>query len=75
MNYPIYRKPNDWAILEERTIYDYSTNENPIEIVYVLIGTLHYDYKNFFGNVINKRTPITRWMTKKQYEGVLDEDF
>ena len=73
--YPIYRNPTDWAILEERTIHDFSLAENSIQVCSVLIGTLHYEYKNFFGNTVNKRVPIIRWMTKKQYKGVLNEDF
>lgn len=66
--YPIYRKPSDWAILDSQTVHDFSKTENSIEIVYVLIGTLHYEDENYAHYVCKKRTPITRWMTRKEYE-------
>ena len=72
--YPIYRKPKDWAILDKQIIHDFSLVENPIEIYQVLIGTLHYEDINFLNYKVNKRTPIIRWLTKKQYEGALNED-
>lgn len=65
---PIYRDIKDWAILDERVIHDFSENENPIEVVEVLIGTLHYEYIDFNQHYNQKRTPIIRWLSKKQYE-------
>jgi len=69
VNYrPIYRDIKDWAILDERTIHDFSTYENPIDIVEVLIGTLHYEVVDFNQHYSEKRTPIIRWITRKQYD-------
>lgn len=67
---PIYRDIKDWAILAEEIIYDYSENENPIEVVEILIGTLHYEYLDFNNHYSEKRTPIIRWLTRKQYENL-----
>lgn len=66
--YSIYRKPTDWAVLDSKIIHDFSKDENPIEAVYVLIGTLHYKTKDYANCLYEKRTPITRWMTRKEYE-------
>lgn len=66
--YPIYRDIKDWAVLEEQTIHNYSVFEEPIEIVEVLIGTLHYECLDFNNHYTEKRTPIIRWITRKQYE-------
>lgn len=65
---PVYRDIKDWAILDERTIYDFSENKNPIQIVKVLIGTLHYEYIGINQCYEERRTPIIRWITKKNYE-------
>lgn len=65
---PLYRKPEEWAILEERTIYNYDTNETPIKVVNVLIGTLFYETEGLFTEFETRRTPITRWVTKKYYD-------
>lgn len=65
---PVYRDVKDWAILAEETVHDYSSFEKPIEIVEVLIGTLHYEKLDFNYNYSDFRTPIIRWITKKQYE-------
>lgn len=65
---PIYRNIQDWAILDEQTIHDYTENENPISIVELLIGTLHYERVDFNQHYEEKRTPIIRWLTRKEYE-------
>lgn len=65
---PIYRDIKDWAILDERTIYDFSENENPIVIVEVLIGTLHYEHLDFNQHYEERRTPIIRWITRNEYD-------
>ena len=65
---PIYRDIKDWAILDEQTVYDYTENENPISVVELLIGTLHYESIDFNQHYIEKRTPIIRWLTRKEYE-------
>ena len=65
---PIYRDIKDWAILDERTIYDFSENENPIGVVEVLIGTLHYEQVDFNQHYIERRTPIIRWITRNEYD-------
>lgn len=65
---PLYRKPEEWAILEEKIIHNYDINETPIKIVNVLIGTLFYETKGFFTEIETRRTPITRWVTKKYYD-------
>lgn len=65
---PVYRDIKDWAVLEERTIYDYTDNENPISVVEVLIGTLHYEYIDFNQHYNETRTPIIRWITRKQFD-------
>ena len=67
--YPIYRDIKDWAVLDEIVVHDFSEEERPIEMVEVLIGSLHYDYISItFHNHYERRTPIIRWMSKKQYE-------
>lgn len=68
---PIYRDIDDWVILETKIINDYSENENPIEAVSLLIGTLHYEELDFNHHYIESRTPIIRWMTTSQYKTLL----
>ena len=71
---PIYRDIHDWAILDEQTIHDFSEKENPIQIVEVLIGTLHYEYLGFNQRYEERRTPIIRWITKHTYEQLLKNE-
>ena len=70
--YPIYRNINDWAILETRIIHNYDECETPIEIVLVLVGTLHYEGVDFNHLPENKRTPIIRWITRKEYNRLME---
>lgn len=65
---PIYRDVHDWAILEERVIHDFSENETPIQVVEVLIGTLHFDSIDFNMHYEERRTPIIRWLTRNEYD-------
>lgn len=65
---PIYRDIKDWAVLDERTIHDFSEIEKPIEIVELLIGTLHYEYLDFNQHYEERRTPIIRWITRAEYD-------
>jgi len=65
---PIYRDIKDWAVLDERTIHDFSEIEKPIEIVELLIGTLHYEYLDFNQHYEERRTPIIRWLTRTEYD-------
>ena len=65
--YPIYRDISNWIILDETIIHDFSDDEREIPVVNVLIGTLHYDRIGIDGKVENARTPITRWITKTQF--------
>ena len=65
---PIYRDIKDWAILDERIIHDFSEIEKPIEIVELLIGTLHYEYLDFNQHYEERRTPIIRWLTRAEYD-------
>lgn len=71
---PIYRDVKDWAILDEQVIHDYSEQENSIEIVAVLIGTLHYDTIDFNQHYVKRRTPIVRWLTKRQYNYLCEQE-
>lgn len=68
---PIYRDVKDWAVLDSRTIHDFSEVERPIEVFEVLIGTLHYEEIDFNQHYTERRTPIIRWITRKQYEHLL----
>ena len=70
----IYRDIKDWAVLDKKIIHDYTPSENPIEIVLVLIGTLHYTDFDFFNQIEQKRTPITRWITLKKYNYLKDHE-
>ena len=65
---PIYRDIKDWAILDEQIIHDYTESESPISVIEVLIGTLHYESVDFNQHYTEARTPIIRWITRKQYE-------
>ena len=65
---PIYRDIKDWAILDERIIHDFSEMEKPIEIVELLIGTLHYEQLDFNQHYEERRTPIIRWITRSEFE-------
>lgn len=65
---PIYRDIKDWAILDERIIHDFSEIEKPIEIVELLIGTLHYEQLDFNQHYEERRTPIIRWITRSEFE-------
>ena len=63
---PVYRDIHDWAILDERVIHDFSENEAPIQVVEVLIGTLHYESVDFNQHYSEHRTPIIRWLTRNE---------
>ena len=65
---PVYRDIHDWAILDERVIHDFSENETPIQVVEVLIGTLHYESVDFNQHYEERRTPIIRWLTRNEYD-------
>lgn len=65
--YPIYRDISHWVILDEVVIHDFSDNERAIPVVNILIGTLHYNRIGMDGKVENARTPITRWITKTEF--------
>ena len=65
---PIYRDIKDWAILDERIIHDFSEIEKPIQIVELLIGTLHYEHLDFNQHYEERRTPIIRWLTRAEYD-------
>lgn len=71
---PVYRDIKDWAILDKQIIHDFSEAENPIEVVEVLIGTLHYETLDFNQHYEEKRTPIVRWISKKQYEALKQDE-
>ena len=73
-HFPIYRDVKDWAILETRILHDFTELENSIEVVCVLIGTLHYESIGLFNKYESRRTPIIRWITKKQYEHLLKNE-
>lgn len=66
---PSYIEVENWKILEERTFHYYSEEETPFEAVHVEIGTLATLHPTAFGNEI-KKTPITRWITKTEYEAL-----
>lgn len=68
---PIYRDIKDWGVLAEETFHDYSENENEIVYVELLIGTLHYETIDINQHYTERRTPIIRWISKKQYENLL----
>lgn len=68
MEYPIYRDVDHWAIIDEATVSAFNDEETKIPVVEVLIGTLHYDDIDFYGNKVSERRPITRWISKRQYE-------
>lgn len=75
VNYrPVYRDIKDWAILDEQIIHDFSENENPIEVVEVLIGTLHYEKLDFNQHYNDERTPIIRWISKAQYNALRENE-
>ena len=72
---PVYRDIKDWAILDERTIHDFSESETSIEVVEDLIGTLHYDHLNIINqHYEEKRTPIIRWITRKEYDCLVENE-
>ena len=72
--YPIYREVKDWAILDEKIVHDYTPAERPIKIVFVLVGTLHYQSIDFNNNYSEKRTPIIRWMTYKEFNTIRNNE-
>ena len=71
---PIYRDIKDWVILDERTIHDFSDSERSIQVVEVLIGTLHYEHIGINQTYEERRTPIIRWITKHNYEQLLKNE-
>lgn len=66
---PEYLNVEDWTVLEERIIHDFS--DRPIEVVQVLIGTLHYDSVDFHQHYTSNETPIIRWISRNQYKYLL----
>lgn len=71
---PVYRDIKDWAVLAEETVHDFSDFENEIEVVELLIGTLHYEELDFNRNYREFRTPIIRWLTRKQYNYLCEHE-
>ena len=65
--WPMYRDVSNWVILNKVIIHDFGDLEMEIPVVNVLIGTLHYDRIGLDGKIEHCRTPITRWMTIKQF--------
>ena len=61
--YPVFREVNNWLIIDTQIIYDYGDIPSPVTVVNVLIGTLHRN---------NDRTPITRWMTREQFNKYIE---
>lgn len=68
MEYPIYRDVDHWAIINEAIVSAFNDEETKIPVVEVLIGTLHYDDIDFYGNKVSERRPITRWISRRQYD-------
>ena len=64
---PIYRDIKDWGILDTKIINDYTEDKNPIKIVELLIGTLHYEQIGLNQHYEERRTPIIRWLTWNEY--------
>ena len=62
---PVYRDIKDWAIFVALI------HNSSIEVVEVLIGTLHYEYIDFNQHYEERRTPIIRWITRKEYEHLI----
>ena len=71
---PLYKDIKDWQVLETKTIYDFTPNENPIEVIKVLIGTLCFDEVDINQHYINSMTPITRWITRSEYKRLLKNE-
>ena len=69
---PMYRDLENWVVLDTVTIHDFSNEENPIEVVELLIGTLHYETVDFNQKYKESRTPIIRWITREHYEHLVD---
>ena len=67
---PSYIEVENWKILEEKTFHYYSEEETPFNAVLVEIGTLTTFKPTVFGNMVEK-TPITRWITRTEYEALL----
>lgn len=65
---PVYRDIKDWVVLDTKIINDFTEDENSISVVKLLIGTLHYEYLDFNQHYTERRTPIIRWLTRKEYD-------
>ena len=65
--FPEYSNVNEWTVLDEMTIHAYDEEETPIEVVKVQIGTVYRYDVNFGWNFKASKTPIIRWITKKEY--------
>ena len=64
-----YLEVHNWEILEKKTVHDFTENENSINIVKVLIGTLIIEEIDTFNQKYNAvETPIVRWITEKEYQ-------
>lgn len=71
---PIYRDIKDWAVLDSEIIHDFTEQENEIEALEVCIGTLHYESIDFNHHYSERRTPIIRWITRKQYNYLCEHE-
>ena len=71
---PVYRDIKDWAVLDTKIINDFTEDENPISVVELLIGTLHYEYLDFNQHYTERRTPIIRWITWNEYNRLRQND-
>ena len=64
-----YLEVHNWEILEKKTIHDFTENENSINVIKVLIGTLITEEIDAFNQKYNAiETPIVRWITEKEYQ-------
>jgi hypothetical protein len=67
MYYSDFWKVEDWHILESKTCYLFDENESAFEVVNVQIGILTTYEEGSCNRQIKSQTPITRWLTVKEF--------
>ena len=63
-----FKDIKDWEVLSSKIIYDFSDDENPIEVIEVEIGTLYRDEIDVSGTHYSETaSPIIRWISRDEY--------
>lgn len=72
--FPRYDDVENWQVLETRTIHAYNTDETPIDVVKVQIGSLERCDVGLGWHFSTLTYPIIRWITKAEYDRLVKQE-